>query len=280
MNHEEWREHQEMVRVDVDGHTFDLAYAAFGGGEPVTLFLHGIPTWGFLFRAAQEGVGHAVVPDLPGYGYTEHRGEGGYDRSVRVMEAAAEALLDALGQETVQVVGHDLGGGAALRLAVHTDRVQRLVLSNAACYDSWPVEFIHGLGLPGPAREWTREDVAEKLEFAVGGGVYGDRADNRTFVEGMKAPFLDPAHDPTRLSRNAVATNTNHTASLTPHLDAVEAPTLLLWGGEDVLQGTEWADRLAEDLPDAQRRYLDEAYHWVMQDRPAAYRAALEDFLE
>jgi len=279
MNHTDWRDHQDSVRIEADGHTFDLAYAEFGEGGAPTLFLHGIPTWGFLFREVHEAVDHALVPDMPGYGYTEHHGEGGHDRSIRTMAAAMEALLDELGHDSVAVVGHDLGGAAALRLAVHTDLVDRLVLSNAACYDSWPVEFIHGLGLPAESREWTREDVEEKLDFAFAGGVYGDAEDYATFIEGMKAPFLDPDHPVTRLSRNAIATNTNHTTELTPHLPAIDVPTLLLWGGEDILQPTEWADRLAEDLQDTEKHYLDEAYHWVMADRPRAYREALGDFL-
>lgn len=277
MDHDEWRDHQEALHVGVRRHEFDLACAEFGDGEPVTLFLHGIPTWGFLFREVYEAVDHAIVPDLPGYGYTEHVGDGGYDRSVRVMEETAEALLDALGHERVQVVGHDLGGSAALRLAVHTDRVDRLVLSNGGCYDSWPVEFIHEQGLPAEARGWTRNDVEERLDFAFGSGTYDD--DNEAFVEGMKAPFLDPDHDLRRLSRNAVSTNTNHTLEISHRLGDVGAPTLLLWGGEDVLQPTDWADRLAEDISDAETQYLDRAYHWVMQDRPHAYREALGGFL-
>ena len=277
MDHESWHDAQSTVRVTVDGHEFDIAYAESGTGDPVTLFLHGIPTWSFLFRNVYEAAEHAIVPDFPGYGYTEHLGDGGHDRSVRMMEKTAVALLDALGVDSAQVVAHDLGGGAALRLAVNTDRVDRLVLSNAVCYDSWPVEFIHELGLPDPAREWTHDEVAEKLDYAFGSGTYDDAAATEEFVEGMKAPFRDA--DPTRLARNAIATNTNHTTELTPRLDRIDAPTLLLWGGEDVLQPPEWADRLAEDVPHAEKEYLDRAFHWVMQDRPDAYSDALDTFL-
>jgi haloalkane dehalogenase len=279
MDHTDWRDGQESVRLDVDGHTFDVAYAEFGGSDHPTLFLHGIPTWSFLYSEVQDAVEHAILPDFPGYGYTDHLGEGGHDRSVRVMAETAERLVAALGYDSVDVVAHDLGGGAALRLAVYTDLVDRLVLSNAICYDSWPVEFIHGLGEPGGSRDWTREDVDEKLDFAFGNGVYGDPGDYTGFIEGMKAPFLDPDHAVTRLSRNAVATNTNHTTELTPHLPSLDVPTLLLWGADDVLQGTQWADRLAGDLQDAETRYLDEAYHWVMADRPDAYREELAAFL-
>lgn len=280
MDHPEWQNRQDTIEIGVDGRRFECAYIDAGSGQPVTLFLHGIPTWSFLYRDVIESVEHALVPDLPGYGFTEPVTAGGYDRSVRVMEHAARSLLDALDIESAQVVGHDLGGSAALRLAVHTEMVERLVLSNAGCYDSWPVEFIHEQGLPATARDWTREDVEEKLSYVFSTGTYDEERATDTFVDGMLAPFLDPDTPVTRLARNAVATNTNHTTSLTPYLDEITAPTLLLWGADDVLQPTRWADRLAEDIPTAQPEYLDGAYHWVMQDRPAAYAEAIEEFLE
>lgn len=279
MDHNEWRGAQSTTEIQVDGHLFECTFLEDGEETPVTLFLHGIPTWSFLFRDVYDAVGHALIPDLPGYGYTQPADAGGYDRSVRVMEQAAIALLDDRGCDTAQVVGHDLGGSAALRLAVNTDRVERLVLSNAGCYDSWPVEFIHEQGLPAPARDWTRETLEDKLTPIFSSGTYDDARATDQFVEGMLAPFLDPAHPVTRLARNAVSTNTNHTLELTPHLGKIDAPTWLLWGGDDILQSTEWADRLYDDIPTAQREYLDEAFHWVMQDRPTAYAAALDRFL-
>lgn len=277
MDHDEWRDQQSVVRIGVDRHEFDVAVAEFGEGEPATLFLHGIPTWGFLFREVYDAASHAIIPDFPGYGYTARVGSGGYNRSVRVMEETALALLDSFGLESANVVGHDLGGSAALRLAVHTDRVDRLVLSNVGCYDSWPVEFIHNQGLPSAAREWERDDVEEKLDFVFGSGTYRD--DNEVFVAGMKAPFLHSDHDVTRLARNAVSTNTNHTLEISEDLNGIDAPTLLLWGGDDILQSIEWADRLAEDISTTETEYLDRAYHWVMHDRPEAYRDAIREFL-
>jgi pimeloyl-ACP methyl ester carboxylesterase len=139
MNHNEWIEQQNTTELSVGRHDFELAYAEFGSGEPVSVFLHGIPTWGFLFRAVVDGVDHAIVPDLPGYGYTRHLGAGGYDRSVRVMEETTSALLDGLGIGSATLIGHDLGGSAALRLAVHSDVVDRLVLSNAGFKRLWSI---------------------------------------------------------------------------------------------------------------------------------------------
>lgn len=48
----------------------------------------------------------------------------------------------------------------------------------------------------------------------------------------------------------------------------------------DDVFSTKWANRLAAELPDAEQGHLDDAYHWVMQHRPEAYRTALERFLD
>ncbi|MFC6838403.1 alpha/beta fold hydrolase [Halomarina ordinaria] len=279
MIHTDWVTEQESVRVETSFHEFDVAYREEGAGDSVTLFIHGIPTWGYLFRDVYTAANHAVVPDLAGYGYTDHLGEGGYDRSIRTQEELLEGFLDELGYDSVQIVAHDIGGGTALRLAAHSpERVEKLVLSNSACYDNWPVRFIHGQGQPDEAREWTAEDVDEKFQFVFGEGTYGD--EDETFVAGMKAPFLERDRDLQAFARNAVSTNSNHTLEVSHLISDIDVPTLLLWGGDDILVSTEWADRLASDLPDAEKEYLNNAYHWVMQDRPEAYRAALEQFLD
>ncbi|MFC7228326.1 alpha/beta hydrolase [Salinirubellus salinus] len=279
MTHTDWVAEQDSVHVETTFHEFEIAYREEGTGDSVTLFIHGIPTWGYLFREVYTAADHAVIPDLAGYGYTEHVGEGGYDRSLRLQEELLEGFLDELGHDSVQIVAHDIGGGAALRLAAHSpERVERLVLSNVACYDNWPVPFIHGLGQPDEARERTDEDVDAKLQFAFGEGTVGE--DNAEFVAGMKAPFLDRDREPQALARNAISTNTNHTLEVAHSIPHIDVPTLLLWGGDDVLISTEWANRLAGDLPNVETEYLDSAYHWVMQDRPDAYREALEQFLD
>lgn len=280
MDHATWQSTQDTVRVETDYHKFDVAYVEEGAGDPATVFLHGIPTWGFLFRDAYDAVNHAFVPDLAGWGWTEHIGPGEYDRSLAVQETLVVNLLDELGLETAQIVGHDTGGSIALRLAVHTDRVERLVLSNIGSYDSWPVQFVADISVPEGAGggEWIPDRVEETFDKMLDLGTSEGRA-TEEFVTGMKAPFFDGPRADNDISRHASAYNVNHTTELTPFLDQIEAPTLLLWGAEDDFQPPKWADKLAEDIPDTRKEYLS-ARHWLMQDELTAYRSALEEFLE
>ncbi len=291
--HTEWRACQKTVRVETDFHVFEVAYAEFGDGDPITLFLHGIPHWGYLYHEVHDTVQHAVIPDLAGYGYTRHLGEGGHDRSIRVQTELITAFLGALRLDAVQIVGHDIGGAVALRLAVYTDAVQRLVLSNAVCYDSFPVAIMHDLGLPAEARVWDAKDLDAKLDGLFRRpGRRDDREAVEAYVRGHKAPFQEPGRDPRELSRNAVATNTNETLELVPRLREIDAPTLLLWGadnereymtssGKTTTEGQHlgYADRLARDIPSCEKRYIRDAGHNVMLDRPGAYREGLAAFL-
>ncbi len=281
MNHAAWTAAQSTAALPVDGHDLPVAYyedGADNGGPPV-VFLHGIPTWSYLWRDVAPALAadrHVVAPDLLGYGNSA-MGDG-FDRSIRAQETMVEALLDHIGTETAAVVAHDIGGGTALRLAARGDRIERLVLSNAACYDSWPVAFVHGLGLPEMVEKLQDDEIlAEKLAFVFDSGLYGDPDDHAAFCEGMRAPWQS-GDARVSLVRNAVATNTNHTAAL--DYSAVTAETLLLWGADDVLQSLDYAERLDSDIAGATDLVaLDEAYHWVVEDRTDAYREHVREFL-
>ena len=280
MNYLDWSEEQRRTGVTVDGHDLDLAYYEDGadrGGPPVVL-LHGIPTWSYLWRDAVPALADSrrvLAPDLPGYGNSA-RGDG-FDRSVR---AATAALADFLAEVTaggeVDLVGHDIGGAVALRYAAaRPESVRRLVLSNAACFDSWPVEVINDLGAPGVTAGWTDEELNERLEFLFVEGVY-DEADP-SWVAGMKSPWTVPGGR-TDLARAAVATNTNHTTEIA--YGDVTADLLCLWGADDGLQPVENAQRLIRETAGEGRLVsLDSAAHWVTHDRPDAYRDHLLDFL-
>ncbi len=276
ISYADWTEAQETTQVTVDGNDLDVAYYDEGSGDPA-VFVHGIPTNSYLWRDAARAVAEdrrVVVPDMVGYGNSSMRD--GFDRSIRAQEAMLDDLVSTLDLGTVSLVGHDLGGGVALRYAAHNpDAVDRLVLSNAVSYDSWPVPFVSDLGLPETAAETSVDDLREMLEDTFTSTL--SRDDPREgFLDGMVAPW-ESEEGVTSLVRDAVATNTNHTTEIDP--SDVAAETLLLWGADDEFQSTEYAERLREDVADAEMTGLGDATHWVMEDRPDAYREELREFL-
>ncbi|OAQ54788.1 hypothetical protein HTG_04270 [Natrinema mahii] len=278
VDHETWSDEQSATTVSVDGHDLEIAYHEAGpadADDPPVVFVHGIPTWSYLWRDVVPPVAEdrrTIALDMAGYGNSAM--DDGFDRSIRAQEGVLEALLEDLGLEEIALVAHDIGGGVALRFAAHNpDVVDQLVLSNAVCYDSWPVEFVSNLGLPATA-DIERDELEGRLDAAFVEGAYGEA--DPEFVAGMKAPWLtDEGH--LSLVRNAVATNTNHTTEI--EYGAIDAETLLLWGEDDVMQPYGYAERLAEDIDDAELAPLSAAYHWVPEDRSDAYAERLRAFL-
>lgn len=272
----EWTAAQETATVSVDGHELDVAYYDEGSSDPV-VFLHGIPTNSFLWRDVIPPIAEerrVIVPDMVGYGNSSMFD--GFDRSIRAQEEMIGDLLSTLNVQSPSLIGHDLGGGVFLRYAAHhPETIDELVLSNSIAYDSWPIQLITDLGLPETARETGVEELETMLDDLFRDTLYGDEHSD-TFLDGMTTPW-DSEEGVTSLVRNAISTNTNHTTEIDP--ERIEARTLLLWGAEDQFQSIEWADRLQDDIESAELIGLDEANHWVMEDRPAAYRTELVDFL-
>jgi pimeloyl-ACP methyl ester carboxylesterase len=277
MEYDTWSAEQESTNVTVDGHTLNVSYYDEGEGDPV-VFLHGIPTSSFLWRDVATELAdeyRVIVPDMVGYGNSDH--DDSFDRSIRAQEEMISDLLNGLNVGPVTFVGHDLGGGVGLRYAVHEpDAVENLVLSNAVCYDSWPIQQIVDLGLPSTIESMSVDDLQGMIDEMFRGGLYSDDVDE-AFIEGMKVPWNNE-QGLVSLSRNAIGTNTSHTTEVDP--SEITARTLLLWGVDDEFQPISYAERLEKDISDAELVGLDNANHWVIEDRTDAYRNELREFLD
>jgi pimeloyl-ACP methyl ester carboxylesterase len=113
-----------------------LHYLTCGEGEPLVL-LHGRGSGGAVFTplfaplAAQRRV---IALDLPGWGLSEKpifTGRSPQD-ALRFWMDGVTALLDHLGLESVDLLGHSMGGFTALGLALDQPaRVRQLLLADA-----------------------------------------------------------------------------------------------------------------------------------------------------
>ena len=276
-DYQDWTNTQERTTVTVDDHELQVAYYDEGhaGSEPPLVFLHGIPTWSYLWRGvapAFEDDRRVIAPDFVGYGNSAMHD--GFDRSIRAQEEVLDGLLAQLDVDTIDLVAHDIGGGVALRYAAHNPAaVETLVLSNSIAYDSWPIQFIVDLGLPGTINEMSVDDVTEQLTEMFSGTLI-DPDDE--FVEAMASRF---ASDEGRvsLSRNAIATNTSHTTEI--DYDAITAETGFIWGENDGFQPISFAEQLNENLANTTGITRLDANHWVPEDRSTEYVEALEELL-
>ena len=159
---------------EVDG--LRLAHIDEGEGEPV-VFVHGEPTWSYLWRKVigpvREAGYRCIAPDHAGFGRSDKPTEIGWYSYDRHCELFGQ-LLDELDIRDATVVVHDWGGPIGLRAAVeHPDRIARMVIMDTGLFtgeqqmsDAWKAfrDFVErtedlpiGMLVSGAdgARRWT-----------------------------------------------------------------------------------------------------------------------------
>jgi 3-oxoadipate enol-lactonase len=177
------------------------------------------------------------------------------------------AVLDDLKIERATVVGASMGGWVALQLATAApDRVKALVLmASSIDIDDWSPEI---------QEFWEQEHAlveAGDIEGAVELGV-------STWVREPETEELVR-----EMSRRGFELQVGVDAperEMPIHLSAITVPTLAISGGLDFPDFARIADRVAAEVPGAQRAEIADAGHLIALDRPEATAELLVPFLE
>lgn len=268
-------------RLSVSGG--ELAYVESGVGRPV-VFLHGNPTWGFLFRKVMAGLAgtplRLLAPDLLGFG----RSSKPQSLAWHSVEAHGRALLEwmvALDLRNAVLVVQDWGGPFGCWAAAQSgSRVSALCLLNTAVVT--PARFgsttFHRL-----ARLPLASDVAFRLlGFPL--GLLGRAQANRRSISGDVArayrwPLrrLKDRAGPLALAR-LVPDGPAHPS--VPALREVEAwvrgfqgPVEMVWGTKDPILGRALKRHRAA-LPMARVTEVD-AGHFLQEEAPETIASAV-----
>lgn len=242
------------------------------------MLIHGIPTWGYLWHQQIPALAEnhrVLVPDLLGFGFSDKRDR--FDRSIARQAEVIDRWMDAIGIEQADIVAHDIGGGVALRLAtLFPQRVHKLCVLNAICYDSWPIELMLQTGHPEANRKMSATTAIKVLRQALKQGF--SHSPDGALLDGLLAPYRTEVGK-LSLIRNASALNTNLTTEITSRLPEISVPVLILWGEDDKFQLVKYGKRLAWDIPGARLVHIADARHFVMLDQPEQVTGHLVEFL-
>jgi pimeloyl-ACP methyl ester carboxylesterase len=268
------------LRKTVETPSGRISYIEKGEG-PVALFVHGVPLNGFHWRYALEGLNdlrRCLAPDLMGLGYTEVRPDQPLD-----FDAQAQMLLqclDALGVETVDLVGNDSGGAVAQILATRAPhRIRSLTLTNCDTHDNWPPEafmpivnlgkaghFGHALAglLANPAAARAPQGLGVGFEFP------------ERLTEEVLAVYLTPVTTTderrSQVSRYVAVQDCAQTVRIEDRLKAFDKPTLIIWGDGDVFFPAPWAHWLADAIPGTRKvEILNGAKLFFPEERPNVF---------
>jgi haloalkane dehalogenase len=253
---------------EVDG--LRLAHLDEGEGAPV-IFIHGEPTWSFLWRKVIPPVRDAgfrcVAPDLAGFGASDKPTDVGwysYDRHV----ALAQTLLEDLDLRGATMVVHDWGGPIGLRLAVeHPERIERLVILDTGLFtgrqkmtDAW-ITF----------RDFVVRTEDLPIGMLVRGACKNDPGDD--VIAAYDAPFPDAPSKagarafPQLIPQSPDAPGAAAGQRVQEALREDKRPTLMLWADSDFILPPSVAERFAEAIGRPPPRTIPDASHFLQEDQ-------------
>jgi pimeloyl-ACP methyl ester carboxylesterase len=286
----DWRAHQRWVSVGgrwmnvIDiGPNADSAPTQPARGTIV--WIHGLSgSWQNwlenLPAFAQLGY-RCIAMDLPGFGASEMPAE---RISIAGYAAAVDELLQTLGVSRAVVVGNSMGGFVGAEVAITFGTwVEKLVLVSAA-----GLSTEHHRNFFRLARVGARGLAMTTGWLASKSDALARRPLSRT------AMFSIVAAHPERLPAPLVAEQLRGSGkpgfidafdSLTAYplrdrLPQIAAPTLVVWGEHDPLVPVRDAWTFGELIPDSRVVVYADTGHVAMLERPAAFNALVEEFVE
>ncbi len=239
-----------------------ISYTEQGTG-PVALLVHGVLLNSYLWRhqlADLSDMRRCIAVDLLAHGDTEIAPD--QDVSVTANAEMLKEFLDALHIDQVDLVGNDSGGGIAqIFAALYPERVRSLTLTDCDTHDNWPPEAFRAflaMAAAGGLRETLETMLSDKTVYrspqALGPAYeHPDELSNDT-IEKYLRPLISTEQRTRDLQRFLAAFDNKHTLSIEAQLKTLKAPTLIVWGTDDVYFDVKWSHWLAEHIPGTRRR--------------------------
>ena len=241
-----------------------------GEGRPLVL-LHGLfgqaRNFGALQRRLAAGGRRVIAFDMPNHGASPHAPAMDY----RLMAEAVGESMEARGIARADVMGHSMGGKAAMMLALTApERVARLVISDVAPYAYPPrwTELVEAMRAVPPGTPRAEADALlapAEPDAGVRAFILTNRKPDasgwRIGLEGIGASM------PAILGWSS------------PEAARFEGPTLFVAGEHSTYIRPENRPVIRDLFPAARFITVKGAGHWVHADQPEGFAAVLEGFL-
>ena len=266
-----------------------LHYVMGGKGEPIVL-LHGWPKTWYKWRKVMPALAErhtVIVPDLPGLGDSSPSTTG-YDK--QAIAQTIYQLVNQLGFQQINLVGHDIGGMVAYAYAAtHPESIRKLVLTefwlpgfgledgmDVANGGSWHFGFHIAPKIPemltaGKEREYLTAMGAFKPESTANAF---SEADIQEYLRTYAQP--DKMHAGFEYYRTLLADGRQNRELAQTKLTM---PVLTLVGGEGVVG--ERLFRGAQSVAkQVQSDVIENCGHWLAEEQPDVLAQKLTAFFD
>ena len=249
-------------RNNVETPSGRISYVEAGTG-PAALFVHGVLMNSHLWRHQLEhlsDVRRCIAVDLLAHGDTQIAPD--QDVSVTANAMMLKEFLDGLGIDQVDLVGNDSGGGISqIFAALCPERVRTFTLTDSDTHDNWPPEafkpflaMARGGGLRAKLEAMLADKDLYRSQAELGPAYEHPERLSDDDIETYLRPFVETQQRTRDLERFMEAFNNRHTIAIEDRLKALLAPTLIVWGTDDVYFDVKWSHWLAANIPGTKRR--------------------------
>jgi 2-hydroxy-6-oxonona-2,4-dienedioate hydrolase len=236
-------------------------YVEEGEGEPL-LLLHGL--FGAMsnfsdlvnyFKLKYK----VIVPMLPLYELDI------FHTTVGGLQSYVHKFIEEMGYDNIHLLGNSLGGHVGLvHILKHPEKIKTLTLTGSSGL------YEHGMGDTYPKRG-DYDYIKQKTE--------------QTFYDPNMATkeLVDEVFSITNnrlkvikilaLAKSAIRNN------LGTELSKITAPTLLIWGNQDIVTPPFVGEEFKKLIPNSQLEFIDKCGHAPMMEVPEAFNKILEAFL-
>lgn len=248
------------VRV-MGGEVFYVGRRPVPERRPPVVFVHGAggshQLW--LYQVRDLPYAQTYAPDLPGHG----RSLGPGRDHIAAYGDWLVAFLDGVGLDRAVLVGHSMGGGIALDVALrYADRVAGLGLIATGARMRVAPALLEGL----------QQDPEAAVRLIVGWS-YGPEAPEEMVRQGRRQLQQTP---PDVLYGDFVACDA---FDVRDRLGNISAPAFVLCGTKDRMTPAKYAPALRDGIPSSTLHLVEGAGHMVLVEQPQAVTRTLLDFL-
>ncbi|QEW05616.1 alpha/beta fold hydrolase [Nitrincola iocasae] len=241
-----------------------LHFQRSGQGNPLVI-LHGLfgtlENWGAQVKLLTEHF-DVIAVDLRNHGRSPHSAEMSYP----LMAADVLELLDDLGLDRVDMIGHSMGGKVAMQLAMHQpERLNKLMVVDIA-----PVSYAHdhdevfsGLFSVKLDQLHSRSDADTQLKQHI------DNPAIRAFLLKNLYRNQDKAFT-WRMNLNALKNNYDAIAAA-PEGSPFSGQVRFIKGGQSHYLQPEYSQQVKQLFPEADVKVIADAGHWPHAEKPAIF---------
>jgi len=280
----------EHSYIETNGIRLHVVQAGPQSGTPVVL-LHGFPEFWYCWRlqipALVEAGCRVIMPDQRGYNLSDKpKGVKAFSMDELVNDVIG--LIDALGYEKVNLVGHDWGAAVAWVLAnQHPERLHRLGILNMPHPEvmkrflkrdleqlrrSWYIFFFQLPWLPEAVM--SAQDWRGMVRALLGSGRI--QAFTNEDIEKYKEAWSQPGAMTAMINWYRAAARYQQPGMKDPQ---IRVPTLMMWGMKDVTLSHRMARPSMDYCAEGNLILFPDATHWVQLDEADSVNHYLADFL-